>query len=183
MDDGSAALQAAEICHGDLCAANSMQDICHTGPDSVLTRTVSKLSVPSHSPDSAPHTGKNPPIAPAPACQPAVSDTALYDPAMEKLTLLTLALLIAPVSAGGQAQIPPDFELARDAVERGEILPLAEVLSRLQESHPGRVIEVELEYSENILVYEVELVTDDGRLIEVEMNAATGAFIKMDEED
>ena len=102
---------------------------------------------------------------------------------MEKLTLLTLALLIAPVSAGGQAQIPPDFELARDAVERGEILPLAEVLSRLQESHPGRVIEVELEYSENILVYEVELVIDDGRLIEVEMNAATGAFVKMDEED
>ena len=102
---------------------------------------------------------------------------------MEKLTLLTLALLIAPVSAGGQAQIPPDFELARDAVERGEILPLAEVLSRLQESHPGRVIEVELEYSHDILVYEVELVTSDGRLIEVDMNAATGAFIKMDEED
>ena len=45
------------------------------------------------------------------------------------------------------------------------------------------MIEVELEYSENILVYEVELVTDDGRLIEVDMNAATGAFIKMDEED
>ena len=102
---------------------------------------------------------------------------------MEKLTLLTLALLIAPVSAGGQAQIPPDFELARDAVERGEILPLAEVLSRLQESHPGRVIEVELEYSDNILVYEVELVTDDGRLIEVDMNAATGEIVGMDEED
>ena len=102
---------------------------------------------------------------------------------MEKLTLLTLALLIAPVSAGGQAQIPPDFELARDAVERGEILPLAEVLSRLQESHPGRVIEVELEYSHDILVYEVELVTGDGRLIEVDMNAATGEIVGMDEED
>ena len=102
---------------------------------------------------------------------------------MEKLTLLTLTLLIAPGFVAAQAQIPPDFELARDAVARGEILPLVEVLSRLQESHPGRVIEVELEYSDNILVYEVELVTDDGRLIEVEMNAATGAFIKMDEED
>ena len=102
---------------------------------------------------------------------------------MEKLTLLTLALLIAPVSAGGQAQIPPDFELARDAVERGEILPLAEVLSRLQESHPGRVIEVELEYSDQRLTYEVELVTTDGRLIEVDMNAATGEIVKLDEED
>ena len=102
---------------------------------------------------------------------------------MDKLSLLTLALLLAPVAAVGQSQIPPDFEFARDAVARGEILPLAEVLSRLQESHPGRVIEVELEYSDNILVYEVELVTDDGRLIEVDMNAATGAFVKMDEED
>lgn len=102
---------------------------------------------------------------------------------MEKLTLLTLALLLAPVAAGGQAQIPSDFELARDAVERGEILPLAEVLSRLQTSHPGRVIEVELEYSETILVYEVELVTGDGRLIEVDMNAATGEIVGMDEDD
>ena len=102
---------------------------------------------------------------------------------MEKLTLLTLALLIAPTFAGGQSQIPPDFELARDAVARGEILPLAEVLSRLQTSHPGRVIEVELEYSHDILVYEVELVTGDGRLIEVDMNAATGEIVGMDEED
>lgn len=101
---------------------------------------------------------------------------------MKKLTLSTLALLIAPSLAGGQAP-SPDFELARDAVERGEILPLAEVLSRLQESHPGRVIEVELEYSAAMLVYEVELVTDDGRLIEVDMNAATGEIVAMDEED
>ena len=102
---------------------------------------------------------------------------------MEKLFVLTLALLIAPVAAGGQTQIPPDFELARDAVARGEILPLAEVLSRLQKSHPGRVIEVELEYSDDRLVYEVELVTADGRLIEVDMNAATGEIVGMDEED
>ena len=104
---------------------------------------------------------------------------------MEKLTLLTLALLMAPVAAGGQSQsqIPPVFDLARDAVERGEILPLAQVLTRLQTSHPGRVIEVELEYSGNRLVYEVELVTDDGRLIEVDMAADTGEIVKMDEDD
>lgn len=102
---------------------------------------------------------------------------------MEKLSLLTLALLTLPTFAGGQSQIPPDFELARDAVARGEILPLADVLARLQETHPGRLIEVELEYSNDILVYEVELVTADGRLIEVDMNAATGEIVDMDEED
>lgn len=77
----------------------------------------------------------------------------------------------------------PDFEFARDAVARGEILPLAEVLRRLQTSHPGRVVEVELEYSDQRLTYEVELVTTDGRLIEVDMNAATGEIVKLDEED
>ena len=69
------------------------------------------------------------------------------------------------------------------AVARGEILPLAEVLRRLQTSHPGRVVEVELEYSDQRLTYEVELVTTDGRLIEVDMNAATGEIVKLDEED
>ena len=102
---------------------------------------------------------------------------------MDKLSLLTLALLLAPVAAGGQSQIPPDFEFARDSVARGEILPLAEVLRRLQTSHPGRVVEVELEYSDQRLTYEVELVTTDGRLIEVDMNAATGEIVKLDEED
>ena len=102
---------------------------------------------------------------------------------MDKLSLLTLALLLAPVAAGGQSQIPPDFEFARDAVARGEILPLAEVLRRLQTSHPGRVVEVELEYSDQRLTYEVELVTTDGRLIEVDMNAATGEIVGMDEDD
>ncbi len=183
MDDGSASLQAAEICHGTVLAANSMQDICHIRPDSVLTQTVRKLSGPAFSSDSAGRIGKKQPTGPAQSCQPAVSSRGIYGPAMEKLTLLTLTLLIAPGFVAAQAQIPPDFELARDAVARGEILPLAEVLSRLQESHPGRVIEVELEYSQDILVYEVELVTGDGRLIEVDMNAATGEIVGMDEDD
>ena len=45
------------------------------------------------------------------------------------------------------------------------------------------MIEVELEYSDQRLTYEVELVTTDGRLIEVDMNAATGEIVKLDEED
>ncbi len=102
-----------------------------------------------------------------------------------RFTLLPLALLLAaPVLVPAPARSQqPDFEIARDAVERGEILPLAEVLRRLHRVQPGRVIEVELEYSDGILVYEVELVTPDGRLIEVDMNAATGEILDIEEED
>ena len=45
------------------------------------------------------------------------------------------------------------------------------------------MIEVELEYSNGILVYEVDLVTTDGRLIEVDMNAANGTIVDVDEEE
>lgn len=126
----------------------------HTVPDSVLTRIVSGLS------------GR---IA--------------YSGGMKHILALSLALLIPAPLADGQPVAQPDYEIARDAVERGEILPLAQVMTLLQDSHPGRVVEVELEYSEGALVYEVELVTPDGRLIEVEVDAAKGTILAMDEED
>ena len=95
---------------------------------------------------------------------------------------ITLALLV-PSTVGGQQDTIPDFELAQEAVERGEILPLAQILRQLDAEHPGTVVEVELEYAEGIRVYEVELITRDGRLIEVDMDAATGRILKVEEED
>ena len=75
------------------------------------------------------------------------------------------------------------LEIAEDAVARGEILPLAEILKKVQTTHPGRVTEVELEFSDGIRVYEVDVVTPDGRLIEVDLDARTGEVIDFEEED
>ncbi|WP_347266634.1 PepSY domain-containing protein [Paracoccus sp. (in: a-proteobacteria)] len=90
---------------------------------------------------------------------------------------MTLAILSLPQAAGSQTMSRPDYEFAREAVARGEILPLAEVLSRLQASHPGQVTEVELARERGRLVYEVGLVTPGGRLIEVATDAATGRVL------
>jgi uncharacterized membrane protein YkoI len=98
------------------------------------------------------------------------------------LTLAAAFLLLAP-AVGGQEQTAPDFERAQEAVERGEILPLAEILEVVQEAHPGRVIEVELEFADGLRVYEVELITPEGRLIEVDVNAATGEILAFEDED
>jgi uncharacterized membrane protein YkoI len=101
-----------------------------------------------------------------------------------KAHVLASACALALLSSAGHGDTPRrDFEIARDAVARGEILPLAEVLARLQTVHPGRVIEVELEISDDKMVYEVELVTPDGRLIEVELDAATAKILDYEEED
>ena len=50
---------------------------------------------------------------------------------MRLLALLVLLSLLPPLLAAGQDIAEPDFEQAREAVERGRILPLAEVLARL----------------------------------------------------
>ena len=102
---------------------------------------------------------------------------------MKRICILSVSLVCAPLAVGGQEAARPDFEIAQEAVAKGQILPLAEVLARVQAIQPGRVVEVELEQDEGIMVYEVELVTPDGRLIEMDMDAATGALVEMDEEE
>ena len=96
---------------------------------------------------------------------------------MRNLLVLTLALSALPLATAGQPKTRPDYEFARDAVARGEILPLAEVLTRFQASHPGQVTEVELGKSAGRLVYAVDLVTPGGRLIKVVMDGATGRVV------
>lgn len=98
-----------------------------------------------------------------------------------KHLLVAIALLL-PLPVGGQQGALSDFELAQGAVERGEILPLAEILRLLEVEHPGQVVEVELEISNGLRVYEVELITDGGRLIEVDMDAATGTIVSLEDE-
>ena len=102
---------------------------------------------------------------------------------MKNLVPLTLALVALPLTVGGQTAPAPDFEIAAEAVAKGEILPLADVLKKLAEVQPGRVVEVELEISDGLRVYEVELITSDGRLLEVDIDAASGVIVEMEEDD
>lgn len=106
------------------------------------------------------------------------------------LPLLCLAALfgLSPLAGDGQpagtAEPPkPDYEMARDAVIRGEFLPLEEILAIVSRDHPGQIIEIELEYEDGVWEYEVELVTPDGRLIEIDLDAATGEILEYEEDD
>ncbi len=102
---------------------------------------------------------------------------------MKQLALPLLVLLaLLPLPVGSQGTGQPDFEIAEDAVRRGEILPLATILERVAAVQPGRVIEVELEIEDGVLVYEVELISPDGRLLEVELDARTGDILSLDED-
>ncbi len=67
----------------------------------------------------------------------------------------------------------------REAVARGEVLPLPRILVIAQKAVPGDIIDVELEQKEWGLKYELKILTAAGRVRKVDINARTGAIVKI----
>jgi uncharacterized membrane protein YkoI len=71
-----------------------------------------------------------------------------------------------------------DEDRARAAVQRGEILPLEQVLAALKRGVTGEISRVELEKEGGIWVYEFKVISPRGRMIEVSVDAKTGKLIE-----
>lgn len=107
---------------------------------------------------------------------------------MSRLALLAcvlwLPLAVVPPCAAAQ----PDG--AQQEIERGpgKVYPLSEILAQARRIVPGKVIDVELEYDvdfedgqrEARWVYEVEILTDDNRIVELEFDAHTGRLLEIE---
>lgn len=93
---------------------------------------------------------------------------------------LLIALLAALTPADARAgRKDDDHDRARAAVQAGEAMPLSTLLQRLQRTHPGRVLELELEREDGRWIYEVKLLQPDGRLLKLEVDAATAQVLKV----
>lgn len=90
---------------------------------------------------------------------------------------LSLGLLLGPALAGDK----DDHNRVRAAVEAGEILPLPALLEQLQRTHPGQVLELELEKEDGRWIYEVKLLQPDGRLLKLELDARNAQVLKQKE--
>lgn len=88
--------------------------------------------------------------------------------------LVACSLLSIPAAADG----PGDHERARAALQAGEILPLQKVLDRVQRSHPGDVLEVELEREGGRWVYELKLLQRGGSLLRLDVDARTAEVLR-----
>ena len=93
-------------------------------------------------------------------------------------------MLFAPVSPGGgpaygreMKHEEHDEDRARAAVQRGEILPLEQVLAQLKSGVTGEISSIELEKEGGIWVYEFKLISPRGRMMEVSVDAKTGKLI------
>ncbi len=72
-----------------------------------------------------------------------------------------------------------DHDLARQALERGEVLPLEAVLAEVRKSASGEVAGVELEREHGAWLYEIKMIGPGGVLTEVKVDARTGRILRM----
>jgi uncharacterized membrane protein YkoI len=106
---------------------------------------------------------------------------------MRNLTIqrcLCLAVaLIALGATAARADDDDDHELARQLHQQGRILALADVMKAVQAQVPGEVLEVEFEAEHGAHVYEFKILRSDGKVQEVEADAATGKVTKIEDDD
>lgn len=110
-----------------------------------------------------------------------------------RILALAVLLLLSPTALlrAQEKPLPDPFEIEADsdmaleAVARGEILPLSALMPRLLATLPGEVldIEIDLDPQGRIEEYEFEMLTPEGRLIEVDMDARTGEITEVSDED
>lgn len=101
-----------------------------------------------------------------------------------------LAVLVsvsgAAASHGRDEGQPHDHDRARQALSRGEVRPLAEILATIARQVPGEVVDVEFERRDHQgsegWIYEIKVLADDGRLQEIEVDAASGVILNVEDD-
>lgn len=104
-----------------------------------------------------------------------------------------LPLLLAALALSGCTERQPDERQAAMAAQIGRvpenIRPLSQFLEQARRIADGRVIDVELESDIGLdddrgggsrWVYEIEVLTDDHRVVEMEFDAVTGQLLEID---
>lgn len=94
---------------------------------------------------------------------------------------LVIGLFLVPLQASADEH--DDHRRALRALERGDVLPLATLIRVVEDRFDARIIEVELEEDEGRYIYEFELITPAGSILEVEVEARTGMVLEVEEED
>ena len=98
-----------------------------------------------------------------------------------RATRRTALALVMFCSTAMARDLGPDEAL--NLRKQGVILPLEQVLQQAMDRYPGaKLLEVELEEKHDVYIYEVELLTTEGVVRELDLDAATGRLLK-DKED
>lgn len=82
-----------------------------------------------------------------------------------------------------QISVADEHSRAYQLRKQGQIMPLEEILNQARRHPDERIIEVELEDEDGLLVYELEFIGPDGYVRKRLYDARTGELIKEELED
>ena len=99
---------------------------------------------------------------------------------------LLAALAAVGITTGAQAgdhqEKARELAAIRAAVQRGELLPLPRIMALAQARVPGDVVKTELESKRDRLIYEVKILTRNGNVQEVKLDARTGTILRVEDD-
>lgn len=96
------------------------------------------------------------------------------------LTVVTGLVALSPIVP----TMAGDEKIARQALIDGRILPLSEIIKLLEPQLPGiTILEIEIDVENGRIIYEFDIIDSAGRLKEVEVDAATGKVLKIEDDD
>lgn len=110
------------------------------------------------------------------ACVSELSVQTRYSECMKHVLIILICTLVSPALASG------DHNDAHEAVRRQQVIPLADIIPGILAEFDARLLEAEFEREHGIYVYELELITGSGRMIEVMVDAATGEILEVEQE-
>ena len=100
-----------------------------------------------------------------------------------KTIYLFLALVVGTISGYLYADDDVSPDQIRRMVEKGEILSLETILNRYPEKTYGKLLDLEVEREHGKLIYELEFLRSDGRVVELEIDAHNGQLLEQEIED
>lgn len=96
-----------------------------------------------------------------------------YNPAMRRILALSLVLaapVAAPASMEGGAVVPE----GPHAATRAEELTLEQAVQRAEQRYRARAVKAQERREDGRRVYRIRLLSEDGRVFEITVDAATG---------
>ena len=102
-----------------------------------------------------------------------------------KMKCIFLALAVGMTSALAVADDDDDddFSNIRELVRQGKIYPLEQILDKYLPQYPGRLLDLEVEDEHGRIIYELEILQSDRRVVELKIDAATGRLLEKEIDD
>lgn len=99
--------------------------------------------------------------------------------------LLCTLLAYSALPGAGKLEWDDDnhsYDQARRALDRGEVLPLSEVIKHLRRHNKGDIVATEYEYEFDNWVYEFKLIDEQGSMSMVHINARDGSLVQVSDD-